>query len=163
MDATPVGCLLYTAQEWITAKDIAFHRFFNMSTEDGKWLMSADEPDILRLVRLPASVLRISVLHQEGGSAPRSMLNTYSVSLITNVLSEIREDLRSSELESRIFWGLSEKDAQWLKESTFSQRNLFAALGRVKFSARDGLVRDSATGGRIDPLQLLLRVMTPSY
>jgi hypothetical protein len=160
--ATPVGCLLETAQEWIESKDGAFYRFFDISTEDGKWLLSAAEGDIERLACLPASVFKISLVHADGGSAPRSMLNSYSVSLVTNVLSEIREDLRTSELESRIFWGLSEKDAGWLIESSFSQRNLIAALGRVKFSARDGLVRESASE-RIDTLQLLLRVLNPSY
>lgn len=160
--ATPVGCLLETAQEWIESNDSAFYRFFDISTEDGKWLLSAAEADIERLACLPASVFKISLVHGEGGSAPRAMLNSYSVSLVTNVLSEIREDLRTSELEGRIFWGLSEKDAGWLKESSFGQRNQIAALGRVKFTARDGLVRESA-GERSDTLQLLLRVMNPSY
>lgn len=138
--------LLEMAREWAREQDPAFHRFFDISTEDTAWLKAATDRDIRRLSQLPASAFRVVLLHREDGNAERHLLNTKSVVQVVGVLGEIREGLSDRKMETQIYWNLKDSDADWLLTASPTQRRQIAALGRIQFVVRDGHLRQ-----RVEP------------
>lgn len=138
--------LLHMAREWAIAQDTAFHRFFDISTEDTAWLKAANERDLLKLSQLPASAFGVVLRLREDGSADRHLLNAPSVVQIVGVLSEIREGLLASKMQTQIYWNIKDDDAAWLITSLPTQRRQMAALGRIQFVIRTGHLRQ-----RVEP------------
>lgn len=134
--------LLEMAREWARAQNPAFHRFFDISTEDTVWLKTATDRDIQRLGQLPASAFKVVLHHRGIGNVDRHLLNTSSVVKVVGVLGEIREGLAGdTRMETQIYWNLKDVDADWLVAASTTQRRQIAALGRVQFVVRDGHLR----------------------
>jgi len=138
MNTFGLSIAVRAAREWAANDPVSFARFFNVSMNEQKWLLEADENLVADLCTMATSPFQVSFEITKGGldTVSRSIPSA-SVGVITTILTSIADDLKKELRIGMINWGItSYEKAMWLAESTIQDRLCLAMKGTISFSLR---------------------------